>query len=243
METAGIIAEYNPFHNGHAWQIQQIRETLGKDCAIIVALSGNFCQRGEPALLNAWKRAEIALKLGCDLVLELPTAFSTASAERFAEGGVHLLAATGVVNHLVFGSEHGILDDLQSCAEQLSDENTVYRGMLHKALGNGLSIRPPDRKRYVNRAYHSSPSSSMNRTTFWRSNICVLFKRFPPTDESRSRSRSGDRALHYAIHRCRISGNGKRKDKHDRRRSQRQRAICLGVGDSQGLLSGTLRSA
>ena len=104
---AGIIAEYNPFHRGHRWQIQTLRRLLGADAAVVAVMSGNFVQRGDFAVLEKRARAECALLGGADLVLELPSPWSAATAERFAQGGVALLAATGVVTHLAFGCETG----------------------------------------------------------------------------------------------------------------------------------------
>ena len=95
MNVTGIIAEYNPFHTGHLHQIHYIKEKLCSD-HIVIAMSGDFVQRGAPALLPKHLRAEMALRCGADLVLELPVQFSTASAEFFARGGVSLLDGLGV---------------------------------------------------------------------------------------------------------------------------------------------------
>ena len=102
MAVAGIIAEYHPFHRGHAWQIEAVRRQLGEDTAVVVAMSGNFVQRGDFAVFGKHARAEMALAGGADLVLEIPTPWASATAERFAQGGVAILAATGVVSHLAF---------------------------------------------------------------------------------------------------------------------------------------------
>lgn len=120
MAVAGIIAEYNPFHRGHAWQIAELRRRLGADTAVVACMSGNFVQRGDFAVLNKHARAEMALRGGVDLVLELPTPWSAATAERFAQGGVAVLVATGVVTHLVFGCESGALEPLLEAAEGLA---------------------------------------------------------------------------------------------------------------------------
>lgn len=120
MPTAGIIAEYNPFHTGHAWHVAETRRRLGADTAIVCAMSGNWVQRGECALLDKWSRAELALRGGVDLVLELPTVWAASSAESFARGGVGVLSATGVVDVLSFGSETGALDDLRLVAACLN---------------------------------------------------------------------------------------------------------------------------
>ena len=118
---AGIIAEYNPFHRGHRWQIQTLRRLLGADAAVVAVMSGNFVQRGDFAVLEKRARAECALLGGADLVLELPSPWSAATAERFAQGGVALLAATGVVTHLAFGCETGDLGPLAAAARCLEN--------------------------------------------------------------------------------------------------------------------------
>ena len=111
MKIAGIIAEYNPFHHGHAYHILRTKELSNADY-IIAIISGNFVQRGLPALLDKYLRCEMALSQGADLVLELPVAYATASAETFAMGAVSLLDKLGVVDILCFGSECGELEKL-----------------------------------------------------------------------------------------------------------------------------------
>ena len=106
MRAVGIVAEYNPFHTGHAWHIAETRR-LGGEAAVVCAMSGHWVQRGECALTGKWRRAELALRGGADLVLELPTLWACASAETFARGAVEVLAGTGVVDTLSFGSETG----------------------------------------------------------------------------------------------------------------------------------------
>lgn len=107
MKTVGIVAEYNPFHAGHAWHIQETRRLLGEESAVVAVMSGSWVQRGECALTDKWTRTEMALAGGVDLVLELPTVWAAASAEGFARGAMALLEATGVVDVLSFGSEYG----------------------------------------------------------------------------------------------------------------------------------------
>lgn len=138
MATVGIIAEYNPFHLGHQHQITALRRLLGEDCAVIAVMSGNFVQRGDFALLPKHLRAEMALRCGVDLVLELPTVYAMSTAETFARGGVELLHATGVVTHLCFGSECGDVAQLQEVAACLDSE--PYRDALRRALEGGLSF-------------------------------------------------------------------------------------------------------
>lgn len=138
MKTVGIIAEYNPFHKGHEYQLEYVRKNLGADF-IIIAMSGDFVQRGMPALLPKHIRAEMALRCGGDLVLELPVSFSTASAEFFARGGVELLNGLGVVHELCFGSEAGGSKILMETAKVLNNEPPVFRETLRKKLSDGLS--------------------------------------------------------------------------------------------------------
>lgn len=138
MAVAGIIAEYHPFHRGHAWQIEQARQRLGQDTPVVVAMSGNFVQRGDFAVFSKHTRAEMALLGGADLVLELCAPWSSATAERFAQGGVALLAATGVVTHLAFGCESGELEPLDRAAAAIEDD--AYPETLKKHLAEGMTF-------------------------------------------------------------------------------------------------------
>ena len=127
MRTAGIISEYNPFHRGHAWQIGELRRRLGAETAVVCAMSGSFVQRGDFAVMRTHARAEAAVRGGADLVLELPLPWAIASAEGFAAGGVGVLAATGAVDTLVFGSECGDTETLKAVAAALeSDAFAAY---------------------------------------------------------------------------------------------------------------------
>src|SRR5690606_6201763 len=101
MRTVGVIVEYNPFHNGHLYHLQQAKKVTAAD-AVVAVMSGYFLQRGEPALVDKWTRTEMALLGGADLVLELPTVFASQPAEWFAYGAVAVLNATGVVDTLCF---------------------------------------------------------------------------------------------------------------------------------------------
>ena len=139
MKVVGIIAEYNPFHRGHEYQIRYAKETLGADY-VIVATSGDFVQKGAPALMPKHLRAEMALLGGADLVLELPVQVSTASAEGFAAGGVSLLDGLGIVDELCFGSECGDTEILMETARILVAEPPVYRDFLQKNLCEGMSF-------------------------------------------------------------------------------------------------------
>ena len=139
MKTAGIIAEYNPFHKGHEYQIRYTKEKLKADY-VIVAMSGDYVQRGTPALISKHTRAEMALRCGADLVLEMPVSISTASAEAFAMGGVSLLDSLGVVDMLCFGSESGEISALRELAEILVEEPKEYKKLLKSFLSEGLTF-------------------------------------------------------------------------------------------------------
>ena len=138
MRTAGIICEYNPFHRGHAWQIDALRAQLGADTAVVCAMSGNFVQRGDFAILRAHARAEAAVRGGADLVLELPLPWAISSAEGFAAGGVGVLTATGAVDTLVFGSECGDTETLRAVAAAL--ESDAFAMLLRQRLAEGTSF-------------------------------------------------------------------------------------------------------
>lgn len=139
MKVTGIIAEYNPFHRGHKYQIDYCKKELGADY-VIVAMSGDYVQRGTPALLSKHVRAEMALRCGADLVLEMPVSVSTASAEAFAMGGVSMLDGLHIVDSLCFGSEYGEVSALMELAEILVEEPEEYRQLLKEFLSNGLSF-------------------------------------------------------------------------------------------------------
>lgn len=139
MKVTGIIAEYNPFHRGHKYQIDYCKKELGADY-VIVAMSGDYVQRGTPALLSKHVRAEMALRCGADLVLEMPVSVSTASAEAFAMGGVSMLDGLHIVDSLCFGNEYGEVSALMELAEILVEEPEEYRQLLKEFLSNGLSF-------------------------------------------------------------------------------------------------------
>ena len=134
MRTVGIIAEYNPFHAGHAFHIARTRELLG-DCAVAAVMSGNWVQRGECAVFDKWTRARAALEGGVDLVLELPTVFALSSAEGFARSAALILEAAGVVTHLSFGSECGDEGKLRQAAACL--DSPGYLDRLRRHLDEG----------------------------------------------------------------------------------------------------------
>lgn len=139
MRVNGIIAEYNPFHNGHRHHLEESLRRTGADFTI-VAMSGNFVQRGAPALADKRARTKMALGGGADLVLELPALYATSSAEYFAGGAVALLDKLGVVTHLCFGSEWGDAAPLSQIAGILLKEPPEYRSALKGFLKQGLSF-------------------------------------------------------------------------------------------------------
>lgn len=136
MKIAGIICEYNPFHRGHMYQIQQVRRITGAE-GIVCVMSGSFVQRGEPALLDKYVRAEAAVRSGADLVVELPVTAAIASAESFAQGGVRVLNDMGCIDYLAFGSESGELRTLERAADILACPE--FARLIKEELDKGLS--------------------------------------------------------------------------------------------------------
>lgn len=139
MIINGIVAEYNPFHKGHLYQLEDAKQATGADYTVVV-MSGNFVQRGAPAILDKYTRAKMALSCGADLVIELPVYYACASAEYFAEGAVSLLDQLGIVDYLCFGSEEGSIDDMETVAQILTNEPEEYTLSLRENLRKGLSF-------------------------------------------------------------------------------------------------------
>ncbi|MDP4181768.1 MAG: nucleotidyltransferase [Bacillota bacterium] len=138
MKVLGLIVEYNPFHNGHLYHIEAAKKLTGADITVCI-MSGNFIQRGEPAIINKWARTKMALISGIDLVIELPVVYSMASAEYFSFGAVKILESLGAVDYICFGSESGNVEDLETIAEVLLKEPETYGVYLQEALKKGLS--------------------------------------------------------------------------------------------------------
>lgn len=138
MKTMGIIAEYNPFHNGHAYHIAQAKEITGADYCIVI-MSGNYVQRGTPAIMDKVLRTRAALMCGADLVIELPVHYAAASAEYFASGALALLDKLGVTDCLCFGSECGHMEPLLRLCDVLSSESPEFQSLLQKYLKAGSS--------------------------------------------------------------------------------------------------------
>lgn len=133
-----IIAEYNPFHNGHLLHLEKSKELTGAEYVICI-MSGNFVQRGEPAIIDKFKRTEMALKNGIDLVIELPTVFSTSTAEVFATGAIKLIKELRIVDYISFGSEIGDIHKLNDLAELFVDEPSEFVELLQNELNTGIS--------------------------------------------------------------------------------------------------------
>lgn len=139
MNITAIISEYNPFHNGHKYHIDVTKKETNCE-GLIIVLSGNFVQRGTPALLNKFKRTKDILENGADLVIELPSVYAVSSAEFFARGAISLLDQLSCVNTLSFGSEEGSLEILNIISSILIEEPEEYKIQLKKFLDNGLSF-------------------------------------------------------------------------------------------------------
>ena len=162
MKIAGIIAEYNPFHTGHAYHIQRTREITGADF-IVVVMSGDFIQRGGPAFLSKHQRVKMALLGGADLVFELPSTHSCQSAEFFAKSGVQLLHGLGCIDYLSFGSELGDIRPFRKLGTYLADEPEPFRQLLQENLKSGLSF--PTARALALTKLLSSASSGTNSVT------------------------------------------------------------------------------
>ena len=145
MNITGIIAEYNPFHNGHLYQLERARVDTSADYVIVV-LSGDFVQRGAPAILDKYVRTQMALECGADLVLELPVCYAASSAEYFSMGAVSLLDKLGCVNYLSFGSECGNVKELLDIASIIIEETPAYREALNLYLRQGMHFAQANAK-------------------------------------------------------------------------------------------------
>ncbi|MBO5420786.1 MAG: nucleotidyltransferase [Clostridia bacterium] len=148
MKIGGIVAEYNPFHNGHKYQLEKSVE-LGELTHTVAVMSSNYVQRGEAAIISKWARAEMAVKNGIDLVIELPTLWSTSYAQRFAEGAVSLLDALGCIDVLSFGSESGNIEELIACQKAINSEEVSERLKDNLDVGLGFATARAEALRSV----------------------------------------------------------------------------------------------
>lgn len=138
-KVLGIVCEYNPFHNGHLYHLEQCKKTTGSNYVVAV-MSGNFTQRGSTAIIDKWSRAEASLKCGVDLVIELPVLYATSSAENFAEGSIRILDSLKIVDYLGFGSETSDIEILNDIADVLYKEPKAYKNILSDELKKGVSF-------------------------------------------------------------------------------------------------------
>lgn len=137
-KVLGIVAEYNPFHNGHLYHINESKKAVGADYTVAI-VSGNFVQRGDTSLIDKWSKAEMAIKNGVDLVIELPVVFSVSSAENFAEGSIKILDSLNIVDYISFGSELCDVNTLNEFAEVLYHEPKEFVSVLNHELSKGFS--------------------------------------------------------------------------------------------------------
>lgn len=169
MNLTGIITEYNPFHLGHKHHLQNaIKDT--KADGIICVMSGNFMQRGTPAIIDKFNRAKIAVLNGVDLVLELPLVYSLSSAENFAYGGVKLLNSLNCINNIYFGSESGDINKLIEIAKILEEESSFYKDLLKAELKKGL----PFHTARMNALNSLSPNLNVNEIIGNSNNILAI---------------------------------------------------------------------
>lgn len=158
-KVVGIIAEYNPFHNGHTYHIQMTKEKTGADFVVVI-MTGNFTQRGNTSVINKWEKTKMAINGGADLVIELPTIYSISSAENFANGAIKILNSLKIIDLISFGMETTAISDLNNVANVLYSEPIEYKNILNsklnkgesypKARENALMIYLKDPKRYSN---------------------------------------------------------------------------------------------
>ena len=163
-KVLAIVAEYNPFHNGHLYQINKAKEITNADYVIAI-MSGNFTQRGETSIVNKWEKAKMAIKHEVDLVIELPTVFAISSAERFAEGAIRIIKELGIVTHISFGMESENIEDLKYISELLLEEPAQLSDYIKEELKKGNSY-PNSRANalsiYLNTSNYNDILSSPN---------------------------------------------------------------------------------
>ena len=138
MNAVGIIAEYNPLHNGHLYHIEEAKRLAGSD-AVVVAMSGDYVQRGEPAILDKWERTELALKHGADIVVEIPTLFCLGNAMQYGKAGIGILESMSSVKYLAFGSESGEIDDLIRIAANINSRQEEIDRIITELIKSGYS--------------------------------------------------------------------------------------------------------
>lgn len=155
MITTAIISEYNPFHNGHKYHIDETRKSTGSDFLVSV-MSGNFVQRGEPAIINKWARTEATLQCGADVVIELPCLYACSSAEYFAKGAVDIINNSGAIDFLSFGSDTGDLEALQEAVLRREENSINISSKIIDAYKSGLSYPKAMQEIYKEPAFNSN---------------------------------------------------------------------------------------
>ena len=138
-KVLGIIAEYNPFHNGHLYHLDASKKVTGCDYTVAI-ISGNFTQRGSTSVVDKWSKTKMALQNGVDLIIELPVLYSISSSENFADGAIKILNSLGIIDYLSFGSETPDITVLDSIADILCNEPKDYKKLLAAELDKGLSF-------------------------------------------------------------------------------------------------------
>lgn len=176
MKTIGIVAEYNPFHNGHIYQINSARD-ITKSQGTVAVISGNFVQRGLPSILDKWHKTELCLINGIDLVIELPALYSISSAEFFSFGAVSLLNSLGVIDSISFGSECTDIKILTLISEILVEEPLEFKVLLKKQLKSGASYasaRSFSLEKFINRYYPSYSKYDIKKIISSSNNILAI---------------------------------------------------------------------
>ncbi len=171
MKVLGIVAEYNPFHNGHLYHLKKAVEATGATHSVAV-MSGSFVQRGEPSVVNKWARAEMAVRAGIDLVLELPVVYACRSAEGFATGALSILDGIGAVDFVCFGSESGDLEKLRAVSRILSSEPSDYKDLLRHYLAMGHNF--PTARAAALEKYMGRPGDDLRRLLKSPNNILAI---------------------------------------------------------------------
>jgi len=159
MKIVGLITEYNPFHNGHLHHINMAKKITNADFVVVI-MSGDFVQRGVPAIIDKYSRTQMALSCGADLVIELPSIYATSSAEFFAYGAVSILDKMGCIDYLCFGSEYGETDVLQTIAKVLVNEPDEFKISLKKYLKEGYSFPVARTKALLEFSYDDTASNT-----------------------------------------------------------------------------------
>ncbi len=172
MKVVGLITEYNPFHNGHKYHIEEAKRITGADYCVAV-MSGNFVQRGIPAMIDKYERTEMALRNGVDLIIELPVCYATSSAELFAHGAISILDKLGIIDAICFGSECGDIGLLREGAQFLLNPPTTYEKYLQSYLKQGLTYPAARSKalRYYLKEQHSPYADTLSQVLAEPNNI------------------------------------------------------------------------